>query len=109
MPALQSQASAANDNMRPSKKIGIVLGLLLLALPAFGADLAILRNGFSIRHERRETVGSMTRLYLGTDKGYVDISTEQIERFDKDLTPAVAPASAAAPALVPTTVPVLAS
>ena len=51
--------------MRPSKKIGIILGVLLLALPALGTDLAILRNGFSIRHERRETVGAATRLYLG--------------------------------------------
>jgi soluble lytic murein transglycosylase-like protein len=93
MPALHSQASAANDHMRPSKKIGIVLGVLLLALPALGADLAILRNGFSIRHERRETVGSATRLYLGSDKGYIDIATNQIERFEKDLAPTVAPAA----------------
>ena len=84
--------------MRPSKKIGIVLGLLLLALPALGAEVAILRNGFSIRHERRETVGSATRLYLGGDKGYIDIATDQIERFEKDLSPAVAPAALAASA-----------
>ena len=64
--------------------------MLLLALPALGADLAILHNGFSIRHERRETVGSVTRLYLGGDKGYIDIATDQIERFEKDLSPAVA-------------------
>ena len=73
---------------------------MLLALPAFGADLAILHNGFSIRHERRETVGSVTRLYLGADKGYVDIATDQIERFEKDLSPAVAPA------MLPTAAPV---
>ena len=66
--------------MDRSKKIGFALGVILLALPALGADLAILRNGFSIRHERREIVGSTTRLYLGTDKGYVDIATDQIER-----------------------------
>ncbi len=79
--------------MSPSKKIGVVLGVLLLALPALGADLAILHNGFSIRHERRETVGSATRLYLGGDKGYIDIATDQIERFEKDLSPAVVPAA----------------
>ena len=67
--------------------------MLLLALPALGAELAILHNGFSIRHERRETVGSATRLYLGGDKGYIDIATDQIERFEKDLSPAVVPAS----------------
>jgi soluble lytic murein transglycosylase-like protein len=79
--------------MRPSKKIGIILGVLLLALPALGTDLAILRNGFSIRHERRETVGAATRLYLGSDKGYIDIATDQIERFEKDLSPTIAPAA----------------
>jgi soluble lytic murein transglycosylase-like protein len=70
------------------KKFASALGLLLLAFPALGADLAILHNGFSIRHERRETVGSVTRLYLGADRtGYVDIATGQIERFEKDQLP----------------------
>jgi len=93
--------------MRPSKKIGIILGVLLLALPALGTDLAILRNGFSIRHERRETVGGATRLYLGSDKGYIDIATDQIERFEKDLSPAVAPAalSVSAPTVAAVVVP----
>jgi soluble lytic murein transglycosylase-like protein len=82
--------------MSLSKKLAIVLGVLLLALPALGAELAILHNGFSIRHERREIVGSATRLYLGGDKGYIDIATNQIERFEKDLSPAVAPAALSA-------------
>jgi soluble lytic murein transglycosylase-like protein len=82
--------------MRPFNKFGFALGLLLLAMPALGADLAILHNGFSIRHERRETLGPVTRLYLEGDKGgYVDIATDQIERFEKDLLPTVAPALAA--------------
>ena len=93
--------------MSSFRKIGIVLGLLVLALPCLATDLAILRNGFSIRHERRETVGSMTRLYLGADKGYVDIATNQIERFDKDLSPAVVPV--VAPASSPTGAPAVAS
>jgi len=81
--------------------------VLLLALPALGTDLAILRNGFSIRHERRETVGGATRLYLGSDKGYIDIATDQIERFEKDLSPAVAPAalSVSAPTVAAVVVP----
>jgi len=84
--------------MVPGKKIGLGLGLLLLALPALGTDLAILRNGFSIRHERRETVGSVTRLYLGTGKDYVDIATAQIERFEKDQALVVVPATVTAAA-----------
>src|SRR5882672_12459174 len=84
--------------MIPGKKIGLGLGLLLLAVPALGTDLAILRNGFSIRHERRETVGPVTRLYLGTGKDYVDIATAQIERFDKDQALLFVPATVTAAA-----------
>src|SRR5947209_20503966 len=62
------------------------------------ADLAVLRNGFTIRHERREVIGSTTRLFLGSaDAGYVDVPTASIEGFEKDLFfPPVAPVSAAA-------------
>ncbi len=70
-----------------AKKIGLAIGLVLLALPALCTDLAILHNGFSIPHERREVIGSVTRLYLGTGKDYVDIATAQIERFEKDQSP----------------------
>jgi soluble lytic murein transglycosylase-like protein len=93
-----------------SKKFGFALGLLLLTLPALGTDLAILQNGFSIRHERRETVGSVTRLYFGTGKDYVDIATSQIERFEKDMSPSVAPSlvPTAVPAASPTVAPTLA-
>jgi len=68
-----------------------VVGLLGTPLFAVGADLALLRNGFSIRHERREIVGSVTRLYLGADSnGYVDVPTIEIDRFEKDLSAPVA-------------------
>jgi len=66
----------------------LVLGLGLVATPLFahGADLAVLHNGFSIRHERREVVGAVTRLYLGADRdGYVDVPTADIDRFEQDL------------------------
>jgi soluble lytic murein transglycosylase-like protein len=61
---------------------------LLSVISASASDVAILRNGFSIRHESREAIGSTTRLYTAVDKSsYVDVPTDQIERFDKDLTP----------------------
>ena len=72
----------------------LALGLSFLGTPIFasGADLAVLRNGFSIRHERREVVGSVTRLYLGADRdGFVDVPTTEIDRFEQDLS---APAAA---------------
>ncbi len=48
------------------------------------ADLANLRNGFSIRHERHEVVGDVTRLYTGNgpSAGYIDVPTEQIDSFE---------------------------
>jgi hypothetical protein len=50
-------------------------------------DLAILRNGNSIRHQRRQVAGAVTRLYLTDSGGYIEIPTDQIERFEKDTAP----------------------
>jgi Transglycosylase SLT domain len=60
--------------------------ILLGTLPASATDVAILRNGFSIRHERREVVGGVTRLYLSsTDKtGYVDVPTSDIDHLETE-------------------------
>ena len=76
--------------------------LLLLAMSASAADFAQLRNGFSIRHERREVMGSFTRLYLGADPaGYVDVATADIVGYERDDTPAApAPMSAVSKAPV---------
>ena len=80
---------------------GLILGLAVSS--AFASELAVLHNGFSIRHEKSEIVGSVTRLYLSTDRsGYVDIPTNEIDRFEKDLTPPVlAPPALARPTEVP--------
>jgi soluble lytic murein transglycosylase-like protein len=94
MSALWEQARV----MRDFSKLGLALGLWLFAIPAFGTDLAILHNGFSVRHERRENLGAVTRLYLGAgNSSYVDIATDQIERFENDLTPVAAIAVAPPP------------
>jgi transglycosylase-like protein with SLT domain len=73
---------------------------------ASGADLAVLRNGNSIRHERREVVGAVTRLYLSdSSSGYIEIPTDQIERFEKDTAPPpVKPQSTAASSVKPLSV-----
>ncbi len=66
----------------------VVLGFVSVPLPVVGADVAVLHNGFSIRHERREAIGSVTRLYLSPDRsGYVDVPTAEIDRFEPDLSP----------------------
>ncbi len=63
------------------------LGLALLPCFAAAADLAVLRNGFTIRHERRQVVGENTRLFTaGGDSSYIDVPTAEIEGFEKDLT-----------------------
>jgi hypothetical protein len=59
--------------------------LTLLAVSSAGADLARLRNGFSIRHDRREVLGDKTRLYTGG--GFVEVPTEEIVNFEHDDTP----------------------
>jgi soluble lytic murein transglycosylase-like protein len=57
--------------------------LALAALPCVAADSAVLRNGFSIRHERRQVIGTITRLFLGGDSSsFVDIPTEEIDHFE---------------------------
>jgi len=56
---------------------------MLMALPALGAESAVLRNGFSIRHERRQVIGTITRLYVdGDDSSFVDIPTAEIDHFE---------------------------
>jgi membrane-bound lytic murein transglycosylase MltF len=77
------------------RKFGSGLVVWLLAVPALSSDLAVLHNGFSIRHERKQVLGSVTRLFLNADgHGYVDIPTSQIEHFEKDLSPPVRRSSA---------------
>jgi hypothetical protein len=95
----------------------VLLFALLATSVSFATDQAILRNGFSIRHERRAVIGDMTRLYTGPDaNSYIDIPTEDIDHFEVDPTPAPkaldppAPtaspaASAVAPAQAPISAP----
>jgi len=68
----------------------------LLTRRAAGAELAILRNGFTIRHEHRLMMGTTTRLYLADDdSNFMDVPTEEITGYEKDLSlpvPVAAPA-----------------
>lgn len=55
----------------------------LAALPCFAGEVAVLKNGFSIRHERREVVGDVTRLYTSADgSSFVDVPTANIEHYE---------------------------
>ena len=65
-------------------KVGVVLVMLAMAgVSTFAAEMAILRNGAAIRHERHEMIDQVTRLYLsGAADDYVDIPRDQIIRFE---------------------------
>lgn len=59
--------------------------------------VAVLHNGFTIRHESRESVGELTRLHLGGERGYLELDSADIARFDREpLPPPPAPAAPAA-------------
>jgi soluble lytic murein transglycosylase-like protein len=78
-------------NRRPiySRLIFAIFTLALASLPCLAGDVAVLHNGFSIRHERREVIGAITRLYVNADgSSYVDVATADIDHFEE--APAVA-------------------
>ena len=74
---------------RFSKPLAITLLVLGAQLSALAAEVAVLRNGRSISHTRREQMGNLTRLY--TIEGYVDIPTDQIASIEPDDTPVAPP------------------
>ncbi len=76
--------------MKLAKPIAIGLVLLAGQLCALSAEVAVLRNGFSIRCERKEQTGNTTRLF--TKNGFLDVPTSEIASFEPDDTPDV-PAS----------------
>jgi len=64
-------------------RLGLLATLAVAALPCLAGENAVLRNGFSIRHERREVVGDITRLYVTADgSSFVDVPTAEIEHFE---------------------------
>ena len=77
--------------------------LLGSAISVYAADIALLRNGFEIRHESHEQIGTTTRLHLDAqpDGGYVDVPAEEISGFRHDDAP---PPTRATPAASSVTV-----
>jgi soluble lytic murein transglycosylase-like protein len=82
-------------------KFVVLTGLTIISAVALASDLAILHNGFSIRHERREVRGNITRLYTGTaDTSYIDVPSADIDRFEKDDNPPPVASTTTEPAAV---------
>jgi len=62
--------------------------LLWFAPSASATDLAVLKNGFTIRHDHRIVIGDTTRLFTSADESsFTDVATADISSFEKDLTP----------------------
>jgi len=77
--------------MNKLRYLAAAMLILFAVTSALASDVAILRNGFSITHERREVLGAITRLYLGSgDSGYVDVESEEIDHFEPGLATSVA-------------------
>jgi hypothetical protein len=64
-------------------RLAVFVTLTMAALPCLAGEVAVLRNGFSIRHERREVVGDLTRLYVSADgANFIDVPTADIEHYE---------------------------
>ena len=105
---IRRRASATERAARIAAKVAVFLcavAVTLLARPAAASELAILRNGFSIRHEHRLVMGTNTRLFLAADdSSFTDVPTAEITGYEKDLTlpvPLPTPADAHASISVP--------
>jgi Transglycosylase SLT domain len=61
----------------------LTAALAIAALPCFAAEVAVLKNGFTIQHERRQVIGDSTRLCVSTDcANYVDVPTSNIDHYE---------------------------
>ena len=69
--------------VRSLQSVAWIVTLMMAALPCFAGEVAVLKNGFAIKHERREIVGELTRLYVSADgSSFVDVPTADIEHFE---------------------------
>jgi len=72
-----------NSTLQFIARTALAALLATTALPCLAADSAVLRNGFSIRHERRQIIGTITRLYTSHDNSsFVDVPTAEIDHFE---------------------------
>jgi len=78
----------------------IITVLVVMTLPCLAGEVAVLKNGFSIQHARREVVGSVTRLYVNADgASFVDVPSAEIDHFESapEVLPSGARSSVGAP------------
>lgn len=72
-----------NRRIQLSGWAAVIILCAMTAAPCSAADSAVLRNGFSIRFERRLDMGLVTRLYVSADESsFVDIPTAEIDHIE---------------------------
>ncbi len=87
-----------HKSIAPASCIGTAVFCLALligcASSAAAGEIAVLNNGFSIRHDHHVVMGETTRLFLSVDNSsFTDVATADISGFEKDLTPPAANAA----------------
>ena len=93
--------------MGPRGKLasGILLAVFCCAL-AHAGELAVLQNGFTIRHHQHAEMGATTRLFISEDgKSFVDVATADIDHYEEappePVFPTPAPQASGATAIIP--------
>lgn len=67
------------------RSLRLITILLLASSTVFAAEIAELRNGFSIRHRTREMHDGLVRLYIDDQKtSFIDVPSEQIESYSSE-------------------------
>lgn len=78
--------------------LGVALLMFSGLVSAQAGEVAVLRNGFSIRHDHREQRDASTRLYLdAAGHSYVDVWTGNIASIEPDDAPPPQPATTPTP------------
>lgn len=78
--------------MKLFRPIAVGVVVVTAQLTALCGEIAVLRNGFTIRCERSQQTGNTTRLY--TRGGFIDVPTAEIASFEPDDTPDTDPGPA---------------
>lgn len=72
------------DIRKQARVVLLILAVFGLSiLPCLAGEVAVLTNGFSIKHVRHEVLGDVTRLYVNADgSSFVDVPTADIAHFE---------------------------
>jgi soluble lytic murein transglycosylase-like protein len=83
---MRDKPSSMRKTVTTTARTVVILCFLVASLvcrSANAAELALLRNGFSIRHDHRIVMGTTTRLYLNADDAsFTDVPSAEITGYE---------------------------